>query len=329
MAGEGRVTPCGCFSTPDFDQAVLAAKEHFAALALPETFIEKDYYVTEALRLVAARFPSQVIFKGGTSLSKGWNLIGRFSEDIDIFLDPEAFDPALGKNGIDRTMKQLRDAVGGHPGLTHLPGQSRTVGGFGRSDRFNYLPRFPGTADVPSDLLVEAGAASGREPSVELELDSYVAQFLKATGTTLGAEDEKPFRVRLLHFRRTFVEKLFTIHSEVESYKETGRPVAGYVRHYYDLVMLARHPEVRAMLEADEYGRIMSDYDAVSRAAFPRDYRYPADMRFANSEAIYPAGALRDMLAAEYDRWCRVLCFGPFPAWEKVEATFAGLRTLL
>ena len=38
-----------------------------------------------------------MIFKGGTSLAKGWNLIQRFSEDIDIFLDPEAFQPAVGK----------------------------------------------------------------------------------------------------------------------------------------------------------------------------------------------------------------------------------------
>lgn len=317
------------FEHPDFDQAVLAAKDHFAALSLPESFIEKDYYVTEALRLIAARFPSQVIFKGGTSLSKGWNLIGRFSEDVDIFLDPAAFDPKLGKNGIDRTMKLMRDAVKEHPGLTHVPERSQTIGGFGRSDRFAYAPKFPGTAEVASNVLVEAGAASGREPSVELELRSYVAQFLSETGGTLGADDETPFRVRLLHFRRTFVEKLFTIHSKIEGYRADGRPVAGYVRHYYDLVLLARHPEVRAMLASDEYERIKQDYDAVSRAAFPRDYRFPADMRFANSEAIYPTGDLKSMLAAEYGKWCRVLCFGPFPSWEEVEQTFAGLKPLL
>ena len=63
--------------------------------------IEKDYYVTEALRIIAGA-SDKVIFKGGTSLAKGWNLIQRFSEDIDIFLDPAAFDPALGKRGIDR-----------------------------------------------------------------------------------------------------------------------------------------------------------------------------------------------------------------------------------
>ena len=52
-----------------------------------------------------------VIFKGGTSLSKGWGLIQRFSEDIDIFLDPTAFEPLLGKKGIDRELKRLRQEL--------------------------------------------------------------------------------------------------------------------------------------------------------------------------------------------------------------------------
>ena len=59
----------------------------------------------------------KIIFKGGTSLSKG-NLIHRFSEDVDIFLDPCAYDPPLGKRAIDRALRSLRDAVMGHPALT-------------------------------------------------------------------------------------------------------------------------------------------------------------------------------------------------------------------
>jgi hypothetical protein len=77
---------------------------------LRAAFIEKDYYVTEALRVIANVAGDKVIFKGGTSLSKGWSLIDRFSEDIDLFLDPLAFEPSLGTHGIDRELKNLRDA---------------------------------------------------------------------------------------------------------------------------------------------------------------------------------------------------------------------------
>ena len=90
------------FEHPDFEQAILRATEHFQNPRLRAALIEKDYYVTEALRLIAITAPDKIIFKGGTSLAKGWNLIQPFSEDIDIFLDPLAFKPRLGKNAIDR-----------------------------------------------------------------------------------------------------------------------------------------------------------------------------------------------------------------------------------
>ena len=100
------------FEHADFEQAIIRAAEHFRDRGLRPAIIEKDYYVTEALRIIAVTTGEKVIFKGGTSLAKGWNLIQRFSEDIDIFLDPSAFQPALGKRAIDRELKKLRNAIG-------------------------------------------------------------------------------------------------------------------------------------------------------------------------------------------------------------------------
>jgi predicted nucleotidyltransferase component of viral defense system len=78
------------FEHRDFEQAILQAAEHFRAQGLRPAIIEKDYYVTEALRVIASSAGDKVIFKGGTSLLKGWNLIQRFSEDIDRGLHAEA-----------------------------------------------------------------------------------------------------------------------------------------------------------------------------------------------------------------------------------------------
>lgn len=97
------------FEHPDFEQAILRAEKHFSGTGLRAAIIEKDYYVTEALRIVATQ-GDKVIFKGGTSLSKGWNLINRFSEDIDIFVDPATFAPPLSGRPLDRELKSLRDA---------------------------------------------------------------------------------------------------------------------------------------------------------------------------------------------------------------------------
>jgi hypothetical protein len=301
------------FEHPDFEQAIIRAAEHFRARGLRESVIEKDYFVTESLRIIAAVAGEKVIFKGGTSLSKGWNLIQRFSEDIDIFLDPLAFEPSLGKKAIDRQLKKLRDEVAKHPALKFVDKESQTIGGFGRNDRFEYVQKFAGTGDIRNRVFVEAGTASGREPTERVRLQSYVGQFLQETGVTFGAEDEGPFEMRLLHFRRTFVEKMFAIHGKVEAFKTHGKEIGGYARHYYDLYCLAERPEVIAMLSTDEYGNIKADYDRISREHFEKSYFPPAGMSFAKSDALFPQGDLRSVIASGFEAQCRVLCFGPFP----------------
>ena len=317
------------FEHRDFEQAILRAAEHFAGRGLRPAIIEKDYYVTEALRLIATTTGDSIIFKGGTSLSKGWNLIGRFSEDIDIFLDPNAFNPALGKNGRDRELKKLRDTVGAHPALTFVEEESLTIGGFGRNDRFSYEQRFGGAGEVANRVVLEAGTASGREPTTTVELRSYLGQFLQETLATLEAEDEGPFSMRLLHFRRTFVEKMFAIHSKVELLKRDGQPLGSYSRHYYDLYRLAAQPEVIAMLKSNEYATIKADYDQISRTHFARSYFYPKGMRFANSDAIFPPAELVGIISPQYEAQCEMLCYGPHPAWAEVQARFLELRELV
>ena len=79
MAGQGKAQNVRLFEHPDFDQGILQAAEHFQ---LRPAIIEKDYYVTEVLRIIAATAGAKVIFKGGTSLSKGWNLIQRFQRTL-------------------------------------------------------------------------------------------------------------------------------------------------------------------------------------------------------------------------------------------------------
>ena len=313
----------------DFEQAILRAAEHFHASGLRPAVIEKDYYVTEALRIISSVAGDKAIFKGGTSLSKGWDLINRFSEDIDIFLDPAAFVPTLGKNAIDRELKKLRDAIAQHPALTFTASESQTIGGFGRSDRFAYAQRFGGAGEVAGRVLVEAGTASGREPTEIVQLRSYLARFLSETGVSLGTDDEASFPLRLLHFRRTFVEKMFAIHSKVELLKRDGQPLGSYARHYYDLFQLASRPEVLVMLKSDEYAAIKANYDQISRTYFAKSYFHPENMSFAASDALFPPGALAHVIAAEYAAQCRLLCFGPYPSWQEVCDRLAELKPLL
>ena len=135
--------------------------------------------------------------------------------------------------------------------------------------------------------------------------------------------------MRLLHFRRTFVEKMFAIHGKVELLKRDGQALGTYARHYHDLFQLAAQAEVIVMLQSPEYAAIKSDYDRISRTHFPRSYFYPEGMRFSRSDALFPPPDLAAVIGAEYEMQCRMLCYGPYPSWAEIQARLLELRELL
>jgi hypothetical protein len=322
VAGEVRL-----FEHDDFEQAMLRAAEHFD---LSEQFVEKDYYVTEILRVVADRLGDRAMFKGGTSLSKGWGLISRFSEDIDLFVNRGRFDPPLGKNKTDRTLKELTEAVGEHPALTWLADESLTVGGLGREDYFAYDTRFPALPGIRPAVRLEPGVQSGTFPTEVVPITSLLAQYLLQEGSRDIAEDVIGFDMTLLHYRRTFVEKMFAIHGKVVRFQEEAHALGRDARHYSDLYILAGQHEVRAMLAAPEYSEIRKDYDEKSRKFFPKGYRPPADLSFATSPALFPEEDLREQLATEYKTQCDLLFSGSaYPPFADVLARFEEIRNLL
>ncbi len=83
------------------------------------------------------------------------------------------------------------------------------------------------------------------------------------------------------------------------------------------------------MLQSAEYDEIKQDYDRISRTHFPGSYFFPDQMAFANSDALFSSGELAAMIAREYATQCDILCFGPYPAWNTVQARFTDLRGLL
>ena len=83
------------------------------------------------------------------------------------------------------------------------------------------------------------------------------------------------------------------------------------------------------MLGSQEYAVIKADYDRISREHFDKSYVPPPDMSFAKSDALFPPAELASVLAAEFEKQCRVLCFGAFPTWNEVQARFEAIRAFL
>ena len=313
---------------PDFAAFLTAAATESA---LPETFVEKDYWITEILRTIAMTLGERAIFKGGTSLSKGWDLLDRFSEDIDLFVDPAAKPPLRNERAINRAMKELNRDVAAIPGLDFVRADSQTIGGRGRMDTFRYRSHFPELEGFPPTVRLEPGIQSGKQPTATVKISSIVGGLLSEQGVAdeLDIDGTQPFEMTLLHFRRTFVEKLFAIHGKVEQLKESDAPLGRDVRHYADLYVLGGRPEVTAMLASDEYEKIKTDYDEKSSTFFPRSYRPPPSLRFTTSDALFPSDELRAAIEPGYEEECRRLFFRPHPSFAEVLERFAEIRSLL
>lgn len=217
-----------------------------------------------------------------------------------------------------------------HPSLTYLEAEKRVIGGLGREDSFGYETMFAELAGLRPVVRLEPGIQSGRQPAEVIELNSIVAQFVLEQGQGDLADDLAPFPMTLLHFRRTFVEKLFTIHAKIERLKQEGHPLGRDARHYADLHALADTQEVKDMIASSEYKEIKVDYDENSRRYFTRSYRPPEGMSFANSDALFPSHQLRARIEPDYLRECRLLFADrPFPDLDEVIGRLEQLRELL
>lgn len=286
--------------------------------------VEKDYFVTEALRSITAKHGSKIIFKGGTSLSKGWNLIQRFSEDIDLYIHPDD----KGIKARNTLLKEVVSSAANHPAFIDGPQKIDAIDGRARSARLPY-PSQNQSQTIQSSVLIELGIQSGTFPTETRPIQSMLAEKLIQAGIVTEQEDGRPFNVSLLHFRRTFVEKMFAIHDKVaRSLLQEGRGLGGYARHYYDLSQLIQTNEVREMLASPEYVQIVEDYHRVTSKFYPRQV-FPARLELGHSPALFPDKEILPSLKGTYDEQCNILCYSSYPSFEEVLGMFEEIRPFL
>jgi hypothetical protein len=303
---------------------------------------EKDAWVCWTLRqlfdLPDAR--AHFIFKGGTSLSKVWKVIHRFSEDIDISLSREWLgftgerDPEAAPSRKQRTRlleelsatcsEKLRAEVS--PALHER--FSAALGTTGWSlviapdDPQTLLFAYPsvfatdaGASYVRPVVKIECGARSDRWPVAEQSLAPYIAEAFPT------AFPDATFHVPVLDIERTFWEKATILHAEVHRPADKATPDR-FSRHYADLAALAAHPAGSAALGRD---------DLRARVVAHKQVFFPA--AWANYETAVP-GTFKlippverlDALSADY-RAMQDMFFRPQPTWDELVATLRFLES--
>lgn len=252
-----------------------------AQLDLPIGQVEKDFWAVELLRSVARPIDGgRVVFKGGTSLSKAFRLIERFSEDIDILLVP---NPGLGKGPTDALLKSIAERVGldlGMPG--ELKESTRAIK---RNVRYPYPVSYP-SDDLTEGVLLEMGIRGGPEPSGQEEIRSYVAEV--ALGRGLSVETFEEFAavsIDTLVPERTLIEKLALVHDLAVRHVNAAHFISDKGRHLYDIwALLGSHRVRDALAEPGFAARISEDRVRVSAL-----FDLPTTPRPASGFAASPA----------------------------------------
>jgi len=283
---------------PGFATAInRAAKE----LGLHAQFIEKDYWVTEALRSLHRDFAAHFIFKGGTSLSKGYGLIERFSEDIDILVVADANSSAHQR---EAKLLRITETVSRSLELPHVekrqPGRGRDAH---RADLLTYKPAVPQSIQTGLDeggILLETGFAGGREPSEMVEIGTMLCTPLNIDPAEF--DDTTTFEVRALEPVRTLLEKVCGLHHLAsQMLEDPAREVPRCGRHYWDIGRLLGDPMVRKKLrDRDAFVELLADVEQVSVRNFGGSTPRP-DGGFARSPAFEPPAEIRNQLEALYN----------------------------
>ncbi|MDR3293348.1 MAG: nucleotidyl transferase AbiEii/AbiGii toxin family protein [Clostridiales bacterium] len=194
-----------------------------------ESMVEKDYYVTMFLKTLSEKLPN-MIFKGGTSLSKCYGVIKRFSEDIDITLEYKDRLTEGQRRGIKQAVVDSATELGFE--IINLE-KTRSRRDFNRYE-IDYPANFL-LADLKQFVLVETSVSVRSFPSEIKTAKSLIQEFLEEKNLQRIAEqyDLRAFTIRTQSLDRTLIDKLFALGDYYIQDK-----VAGHSRHIYDIYKL-------------------------------------------------------------------------------------------
>ena len=299
--------------------------------------LEKDIWVCWVLdRLFSMPGRLKMAFKGGTSLSKVYQVIDRFSEDVDVTLDyrdlqahfkdkgfDATFDPlsnGVSRSQVDKFMAALKDGL-----RTHIHGivvpyfraelnrnfglgpESVEVEATGETVRIHYPSvHATGHGYIQRSVLIEFGGRNQTEPHEAKTVSAFAAEGLP----TLAFPEAK---VTVLSPSRTFWEKVTLIHAECGR-ESLERSVDRLSRHWYDLALLADHAIGAKALGEDRF--LLTSVVAHKRVFYKAKHA-DYDACLSGHLRLIPKGALLKGLRADYEGM-QDMIFGEALAFETV-----------
>jgi len=331
------------FKRPPADQAVII-REVAARRGLLAVMVEKDFWVSWTLAVLFAHpeFGQQLVFKGGTSLSKVFGVIKRFSEDIDLSVSPKFLgiseqwvEEASSRNKRTERMEDLEAACTGKVRESFVPELERIAKeSFGKPPSGNAWMEFQVDLETHSPVVLfhyPSNEPTGFEylrRSVKMEFGSLTDQrpVGKHAIRTWVAEEFPDvladFQCELvaLELERTFWEKATILHAEY--HRDAAKPIRDrFSRHYSDMAAIARHGDIAPALTNVELRQRVADWKSRFFAANWARY----DLAKPGSFRLAPPEFRMDELEKDY-RAMQPMFLNEPPAFERVVRELSALE---
>ncbi len=315
--------------------------------------VEKDFWVCwtlDALFNGLAEDSPRLLFKGGTSLSKSFALIDRFSEDIDITVfrsdlgegasvqELEALSGKKRRARLDAIKEACQAFIGGKllRDLSELAAAAMTGARVPENryrieldtadvDQQTLLFWYPSATATPDDYIrsavtIEGGAKSALDPNVVTGVKPYAADDLPNVDLTVGS-------ITTVEAQRTFWDKVVILHGLRHWYDHRGQLRHGgqrVSRHYYDVFRLLQS----ATGKASEADRQLGEDCARHARMFFNTADFDLDQAVPGTLSLAPSPSMRDALERDYNAMAGMIT-GPVPAFTDVMAAVADLEQRL
>ncbi len=331
---DGSVAVMDIFLTHSLIEKRRLSEAAAGKLGLQAASVEKDFWVCWTLRelFTLPEFGPHFTFKGGTSLSKGWKLIERFSEDIDVVIERDflgfggdkAPEGAPSQKQRQKRLEELKSTCQKvirerlEPVLqkrfrAKIPKEFawKLFPDPDDTDQQTLLFQYP-AAFISSDYLrpvvkIELGARSDIEPSSMPKIQPYLAEAIP------GKFKDSEFTLRTVSPERTFWEKAMLLHEETYRAGSSG-PKDRLARHYYDLWCLIRKGiAAKALLDAGLFSRV-----ADHRAIFFRKSKEAQESLRPGSLRLLPREDQGNAWKKDYEAMREAMIFGEAPNFAEI-----------
>lgn len=283
--------------------------------------VEKDFWVAWSLYKIFSneKLAKLLRFKGGTSLSKVYGLIERFSEDIDLILDWRVVtneDPneTRGKKKQEKLNKEINTEAKEYIASTLLVMIKESIGGvcscsLDATDGFVINVTYPAAFSdqyLRPEVRLEIGPLASWLPFKTHPISSYAAQEFKDLFDVVSCE------VPTIVAERTFWEKTTILHHEANRPEGSVQPPR-YSRHYYDLAMMAMSDVKEKSLSNLE---LLEQVVEFKKRFYPRGWA-DYDSAVAGSLKLIPTEHVYETVKDDY-RAMRGMIFGKYPEFDEI-----------